>query len=273
MSAASAGGEPRQDEVAEALNSLRVSHHGYFFDGAGQLTTAASHPDLAWAMPLLVAVARGQRCLAHGEVLRAAHSFHEAASMLPRRLHRPVSADGFRRAPLLAPLDSSQSNRMDELVCVEVSRVLWREQSDVDHLRDQAAEMTPRDALIAACAELLSWTFFDPHHVADLAERSAGSNGSPIERTREAMCVRATWLRQLGQPRTGTVSPSVWRAVGGYDGLVAKALDRLGDLRVPSAWWDSERADELPPVRPGRLLVWNLARDLRGGRRAWVLAT
>jgi hypothetical protein len=230
--------------------------------GSSRFAAAAREPAFARVTSLFVAIARIHRLLAVGDLYLAEEGIGSAVTRLPDTLRCPST-----RTRVLLPPDLG-SGGIEIEVPFRAARVLWREQSELDDLRARAAEMSAGDALLEAFIEQLTWTFCDPHHVAALVagRGRGGSNGAQIERTREAICLRATHLRQFGRPDARSIGPSTWQALDGYEGLLAAALDRFGARTSSVPWWDPAREDTLPWVRPGRRLAWNLAKGLRDGR-------
>jgi hypothetical protein len=74
------------------------------------------------------------------------------------------------------------------------------------------------------------------------------------------MCARANNLRKFAEPRAGDISYSVWRTIGGYRGLRAKAMRRLAESELVP--WSSagELAEDIP-VRRGRERALRAAQD------------
>jgi hypothetical protein len=260
------GGAP-QDPVQWGVGGLVAADFRRFAADDDRFVAAAREPGFVRLMRLFVTTAGGQMCLARGELREAVRFFHVAASMLPPLLQRPLGDDELRRAALPPPPSGRRVRLTEEEACIGTARVLWREWFELDDLRARVAGMSAQEILLEACIEQLTWTLCDPHHHARLVSgRLEASGGTSSRRDRTSMCERATRLRQFARPEAGTISPSVWRAVGGEDGLVAAALDLLGSRPASVPWWDASRQHILPPVRPGRRLAWEFAQALRNGR-------
>jgi hypothetical protein len=210
---------------------------------------------------MLRLMARSMELQAMGDAHDAWDRLEEAAKGLPIALRMPVRAS---QPSLAALVLEPPGGRADVMLTWRAARLVWREQFELAGLRRRFAPglMKPRDELVEACIEHISWIEFDPF---TWYRPAGGRTSGPTDRTsvareRSLLCSRGTRLRQFADPTAGEISQSVWRDIGGYRGLCAEALDRLADRPTPAPWCGAERTAGLE-VRRGRLRAWEYARD------------
>ncbi len=206
----------------------------------------------------LRSVARSMELQFHGDVHGAFAELKVSARLLPNSYAHP--ADRTRVAlPPRPPATTA------EMTTWQIARLVWREQTEIDHLRATYAQgrLTPREQLVEACIQHLIWVDLDPF----APERCRPPAKLP-DQSRSCLCGRASELRRLATPTAGDVSQSVWLDAGAFAGLRSRALDRLAEQLHPAPWCGRKGAETLP-VRCGRLRAWQHAQRCRQDRDYW----
>ncbi len=220
-----------------------------------------------WGVVLRM-VARSMQLQAQGRVHDAWDLLGKAATLLPRGRRRPIGSGEFAGAVLLPPRDAS----VDEELAWRITRLVWREQFELDHLRElfKSGELKPRGELTEACIENLSWAYFDPFVCSRRGPGApAWDDGVSVDHERSTLCRRGTRLRHFANvTNRKPISKSVWDDIGGYRGLCAEAFDRLADRPAPAPWCGTVSTSDLK-VRLGRLRAWEHARQWRDDVGYW----
>jgi hypothetical protein len=208
-------------------------------------------------------VARSQQLQAQGRMLDAWARLGEAAALLPPQLVRRDPLTGVALA-LLRP-EPSDDMPLDMKLLIRLARVIWRDQFELQYLRRTFApekEMKARDQLIAAFIHHLMWVEGDPAtYERPESGRTPWDDGVNVDRTRTALCRRATEIRWFAdQAATVEVSQAPWQDGGAFRGLHADALDLLATQTRPAPWCGSHGTSGLV-VRRGRLRAWQYARQ------------
>jgi hypothetical protein len=200
---------------------------------------------------------------AGGHVVEAWRLLTEAASLLPALLSRRSAHADIRLAVLTPP---PPANAPDVLLLTwKVSRVIWREQQEIQDVRGRFARgrLSPRSELVDACIEYLRWVECDPWWIHGFADGAADGL-----RSRRDLCVRASRLRKFATPTAGDLGVAVWRGVGEFRSLYGAALERLaGSDVVP--WWSENPMVRGVPVRRGRVRAHDLATRWRADLQYW----
>jgi hypothetical protein len=209
--------------------------------------------------------ARSMQLRAQGCVTEASNQLGVAASQLPR-LCDTATTSGRAVAVVMPEPDGASS---DEHLAWRVARLLWREQLELQDLRQRLApgRMKPREELIEACIEHLCCVEFDPFAWPELG-RSVPDDGITVDPTRQTLCRRATRLRQFADPTRGEVTQSVWRDIGAYRALRGAALTQLAARSVPAPWCGRRGTAGLKVCR-GRLRAWRFAHIWNDDRNYW----
>jgi hypothetical protein len=217
---------------------------------------------------VLQMVARSMQLQAQGRVHDAWDLLGKAATLLPSVRRRLIGSGEFAVAVLRPPRDAS----VDEELAWRITRLVWREQFELSHLRELFAsgQLKARGELVEACIESLCWIDFDPFVC---LRRSPGApawdDGVSVDRERSTLCLRGTRLRNFANgANRKPISKSVWEDIGGYRGLCAEAFDRLADRPAPAPWCGTAGASDLK-VRLGRLRAWEHANQWRADVDHW----
>ena len=213
---------------------------------------------------LLNLVAHSMRLQAQGRPLDAWDRLDEAASLLPPGHRRPDTAEGGSLA-LLTPAPPRVAPVEQELAW-RSARLVWREQHELAELRHKFGNdaTRPRDELVEAFIEHLSWVEFDPWTYRTVPPSPAWADGPTVEDFRSTLCMRADLLREFANPAARvSVSKAAWQDIGGYRGLRAAALAELARRAAPTPGSVTGRATDIP-VRRGRARAWEYARRGRG---------
>jgi hypothetical protein len=203
-------------------------------------------------------VAESMRAQAAGDFLAAWRQLLDATRLLPASLRRTAPAGGGDRAVLTtAPLGGSAVARWTW----RMSLVVWREQNELDDLRQRFAcgRQKARAELIEAYIHYMIWVEFDywAWYRHTMRPELPRDDGICVEVRRTELLLRASHLRQFASPTSGDVSEAVWKDLGGQRGLRAEALRSLAtQKRVP---WQCPDADQAVRVRPARQEAWEYA--------------
>ena len=224
---------------------------------------AGPKPLVRWAIALRL-VARSMQLQAQGRVHDAWDRLGEAAGLLPPQLRRRTASADTVEAVLRPPPQRGES--ADVELVLRVARLIWREQFELRDLRQRFAggKMKPRDELVEAYIQYLSWVDFDPStFYRSSASESLWDDGTQLDRSRAVICLFGTEIRWFANPMQKIrLSQAPWQDINGLRGLAAEALDRLADRPVPAPWCGVDGTSGLV-VRRGRLRAWQHARQRR----------
>ena len=200
---------------------------------------ASREPHLVDCAEALRLVARSQQLQAQGRVQDAWDGLSDAAALLPERFVRLELPTNTVFA--LLPLEPPHTARPDVRLVVGVARLVWRDQTAMQDLKDAFdpdQEKKARDELIEAIIHYLTWVESDPA-VGEPPPPGAlpWNDGVTVGRARESLLDRATEIRRFGNPGDRVrVSQAPWQDNGGFLGLYVVARDRLAQRPEPAPW-------------------------------------
>ena len=178
----------------------------------------------------------------------------DATLLLPRSLTYVEGRTGVRlaRCPQVSGPD-------DEQLLLRMTRIVWREQTELTDLRNRFAAdgVRAREVLVEAAVLYAAWIEFDDYAYYPLTADPELVNGDPtsVDRSRGDLLDRATLLRQFVNPLAGRVTTPVWHNLGKWRGLRAAANRSLGQRPTPSPCSASG-----VPIREALLEAWYAAR-------------
>lgn len=210
-------------------------------------------------------VAGAMQRRAKGDLTEGFEQLDVAASQLST-LCDTAATPGRVAAVVLPEPDEASS---DDHLSWRVARLLWREQFELQDLRQRLAlgRMKAREELIEACIEHLCCAEFDPFTWPEPGQ-PAPDDGITVAPTRQMLCRRATRLRQFADPTRGEVTQSVWQDIGAYRALRGAALTRLAARKAPAPWCGRRGTAGLKVCR-GRLHAWRYAHIWHDDRTYW----
>jgi hypothetical protein len=194
-----------------------------------------------------------------GRMDEASDLLDETTAQLPPML-RGTSPSG--RPSAVVPREPSDPDG-DAHLTWRLARLCHDQQIDLEGFRETLApgRAAARAVLVEACIEYMRLIEFNRSACRPRNKQSRDPDETlPVEPTRKALCDRATALRRLGDPTALRVSQSVWRDVGGLEGLRAEALDVLAKRPEPARRCGREEAAGAA-VRSGYEWAWAFARD------------
>lgn len=208
-------------------------------------------------------IARSMESQADGDVYGASKQLAVALGKLP--VDYGQTTDPTAATPPTRPHDST----FIASVTWRAVTIIWREQYELADLHTSFTPdlITPRGELVAACIEHMFWVEFDPYQWRRKRSRTP-ERAQARERTRRALCLRATRLRHFANATACDLSQSVWRDVGALPGLYAEALTQLAEQQAPAPWCGRKDTRRIP-VRRGRLRAWQYARTWRDDHDYW----
>jgi hypothetical protein len=209
--------------------------------------------------------ARAMQLRAQGLVTEAFDQLDVAASQLTGSCETATTPRRVVAVVMPEPNDAGS----DEHLSWRIARLLWREQLELQDLRQRLApgRMRAREELIEACIEHLCCVEFDPF-VWPESGQAAPEDGITVIPTRQMLCRRATRLRQFADPTRGDVTQSVWQDIGGYRALRGAALTQLATRDAPAPWCGRRGTAGLKVCR-GRLRAWRYATIWHEDRNYW----
>jgi hypothetical protein len=219
---------------------------------------AAGHEELVRRTSAARSLARAMLRRAQGRMDEARERLDDTTAQLPLTL-RGTSCTG--RAMAVLPVEPPDPSS-DAYLSWRLARLCRREQIELDAFGVMFTQdrVSARTVLVEAFIEYMGLIEFNRFACRPMRERTSDRDDVvPVEPSRMALCGRATALRRLANPVGRGVSQSVWRDIGGLEGLRDEALDALATWPAPARWCGQEKAAGLV-VRRGAKWAWKFAR-------------
>ena len=247
-----------QELLRPAIRALEVGNWNNASALFNVAQTAGDRSDAVSLVVIVRTIAGAMGSQASGDIQAAIRQYAAAEAMLPPGLTRTTS-DGVRRVALPVAEPVGNGEAMIARLFWRAARIIWREQYLIDDLRQQLRRLAkPRDHLIEAYIQFQFEVEFSPFAWDELPKRTQPD--PPVTPSRSSICRRASHLRKLALPRTGDVSETVWKDIGGHRGVRATAQARLAE-RPLTPWVDEIGLRVSIPVRFGRQRAWEHARQ------------
>jgi hypothetical protein len=249
------------NELRQLILSLLAELEVDDWPGALELISVhqvAGHEDLVRGTSAIQSLGRAMLRRAQGRMEEARDLLDDTTAQLPRTM-RGMSSTG--RALAVLPVEAFEPDS-DAHVSVRLARLCRREQIELEDFCERFApgQVTAREVLVEALIEYMVLIEFNRFACRLRRKQPRDRDDAlPVAPSRKALCDRATALRRLADPAGPGVSQSVWRDVGGLEGLRAEAFDALAKWPAAARWCGQEHAAGLL-VRCSAVWVRKIAR-------------